>query len=232
MTPDHQPDIRSMFDRIAGVYDAMNLLISGFQEPRWRRAAAMATRPRPGMRVLDVACGTGTLSRELLRHVSPGGYVLGIDFAPRMIAIARRRARDSAALDFQLGDALQLPVPDESFDAATIAFGMRNLADHARGFAELHRTVRPGGRVVCLEISRPRTPAGRFVALWFDRAVPILGRLIGHGDAYAYLVRSARAYPEPDRMATVMRRAGLEDVRWRPLAAGLVTLHVGRRPSS
>jgi demethylmenaquinone methyltransferase / 2-methoxy-6-polyprenyl-1,4-benzoquinol methylase len=232
MTPDRQPDIRSMFDRIAGVYDAMNLLISGFQEPRWRRAAAMATSPRPGMRVLDVACGTGTLSRELLRHVSPGGYVLGIDFAPRMIASARRRARDLLGLDFEIGDALQLPVPDDSFDAATIAFGMRNLPDYSRGFAELRRAVRPGGRVVCLEISRPRTLPGRFLGVWFERIVPILGRLIGHGDAYSYLVRSVRAYPDPDRVAAIMRGAGLEDVRWRPLAAGLVTLHVGRRPSS
>lgn len=220
--------IREMFDRIAGVYDGMNALISGWQEPRWRRRAVREAALAPGMRALDVACGTGKVAAALHRHVSPGGAVVGVDVSTGMIELARAKVA-RAGLTFVVGDALSLPVEDGAFDAATIAFGMRNLADYRRGFAEMRRAVRPDGRVVCLEIARPRGWAGRLIGRWFDHAVPFLGRIVGHGDAYAYLVRSVQEYPSPERIAEIMREAGLSQVRWFGLSGGMVTIHVGTR---
>ena len=222
--------IRDMFDRIAGVYDGMNALISGFQEPRWRRRAVREAALGPGMRALDVACGTGKVSADLAAAVGPGGEVVGVDISPRMIDRARERY-ERLGLTFVVGDALALPVEDATFDAATIAFGMRNLADYRQGFAELCRAVRPGGRVVCLEIARPRRLLGRLIVRWFDHVVPLVGRLVGQGGAYAYLVRSVRSYPDPDRIAAIMAEAGLRDVRWTGLSGGIVTIHVGTRPA-
>jgi len=226
------PDrIREMFDTISSVYDPMNTIISGFQEPRWRRRAIEAAALRPGMSALDVATGTGKVARGLWRAVQPGGEVTGVDFADGMLAVARRRHGDAAGLRFVQGDALALPVEDGTFDAATIAFGMRNLADYRRGFGEMRRVVRPGGRVVCLEIARPTGRVARAAQAWFDLAVPILGRVAGQGNAYSYLVSSTQDYPEPARVAALMRDAGLEAVRWETLTLGIVTLHVGRRPA-
>ncbi len=185
-----------MFDRIAPVYDGMNAAISGFQEPRWRRRAVRSAALRPGMRALDIACGTGKV------------------------------------LIFEVGDALSLGVEDGAFDAATIAFGMRNLADYRQGFAEMWRAVRPGGRVVCLEIARPTSRLGRVVQAWFDSVVPLIGRLVGQGAAYAYLVRSTKSYPSPKRISEIMTEVGLEQVRWSALSGGIVTIHVGLRPSA
>jgi len=219
--------ISEMFDRIAGVYDGMNLLISGFQEPRWRRRAVTETGLRPGERALDVACGTGKVTLDLYRSVQPGGEALGIDAAPRMIEAADARKEGAAGLRFEVADALSLPVEDDAFDAATIAFGMRNLADYGRGFAEMARAVRPGGRVVCLEIARPSSRLGRLIASWFDHIVPLIGRLARQGDAYAYLVRSTKSYPAPDRIAAIMTENGLRDVRWVRMSGGIVTLHTG-----
>lgn len=216
-----------MFDRIARVYDPMNLAISAFQEPRWRRRAVRLTRTGPGDRVLDVATGTGKVAADLHRRVQPGGSVLGVDLSPGMIAVAQRRFGDRPGLTFVVGDALALPTQDATFDAATIAFGMRNLPDYGRGFAEMARSVRPGGRVVCLEIARPKRRIARLLQVWFDRIVPLIGRVIGQGGAYGYLVRSVRDYPDPDRIAAIMREVGLEDVRWTGMTLGMVTLHVG-----
>ena len=147
-----------------------------------------------------------------------------------MIRIARKRFGDRAGLDFVVGDALALPTEDGTFDAATIAFGMRNLPDYRQGFAELARSVRPGGRVVCLEIARPKRRLARMLQFWFDRIVPIVGRVAGQGGAYGYLVRSVKGYPDPDRIVEVMRDAGLEDVSWQGMTGGIVTLHVGSVP--
>jgi demethylmenaquinone methyltransferase/2-methoxy-6-polyprenyl-1,4-benzoquinol methylase len=208
----------------------MNAVISGFQEPRWRRRAVREARVGPGERALDVACGSGLVTLSLWKAVAPGGEALGIDFSPRMIETATERSPGRDGLSFAVGDALDLPVEDATFDAATIAFGMRNLADYRRGFAELRRAVRPGGRVVCLEIARPRSRIGRLIARWFDHVVPFIGRLVGQGDAYAYLVRSVQAYPDPDRIAAIMGEAGLAEVRWFPMSGGIVTIHVGTRP--
>ncbi len=224
------PEVRAMFDRISGVYDPMNLAISAFQEPYWRGRLVRATGLQPGMRALDVASGTGKVAADLQRRTQPEGRVVGIDISPGMIDIARRRFADRPGLTFEVGDALALPTEDGSFDAATIAFGMRNLPDYRRGFAEMARSVRPGGRVLCLEIARPRSRLARFMRWWFDRIVPLIGRVAGQGDAYSYLVRSVRAYPAPERIAEIMGEAGLVDVHWRGLTGGIVTLHVGTVP--
>ncbi len=219
--------VAEMFDRISGVYDGMNLAISGFQEPRWRRHAVHETRLGPGGRALDVACGTGKVTRDLWRAVQPGGSALGVDFSEGMIGLARDRAVGEEGLRFVVGDALALPVENAAFDAATIAFGMRNLADYRQGFAEMARAVRPGGRVVCLEIARPTSRLGKLIGRWFDSIVPLIGRLVGQGSAYAYLVQSTKGYPTPDEIARIMRSAGLRDVDWYGLSFGIVTIHTG-----
>jgi demethylmenaquinone methyltransferase/2-methoxy-6-polyprenyl-1,4-benzoquinol methylase len=223
-------EVREMFDRIARVYDPMNLVISAFQEPRWRRQLVRGARLRPGGSALDVATGTGKVAADLRRRAGTGGHVLGVDLSPGMVAIARRRFTDRPGLEFVVGDALALPTEDGTFDAATIAFGMRNLPDYRRGFEEMARSVRPGGRVLCLEIARPRSRLARFMRWWFDRIVPLMGRVAGQGSAYAYLVRSVQAYPAPERIAEIMTEAGLVDVRWRGLTGGIVTLHEGTVP--
>jgi demethylmenaquinone methyltransferase/2-methoxy-6-polyprenyl-1,4-benzoquinol methylase len=208
----------------------MNLVISAFQEPRWRKRAVKLTAIQPGDRVVDVATGTGKVAADLHARAQPGGRVLGIDISPAMIGVAKRRFADRPGLDFEVGDALALPTEDGSFDAATIAFGMRNLPDYAKGFSELARSVRPGGRVVCLEIARPTSRPARVLQFWFDKIVPLVGRIAGQGGAYGYLVRSVKGYPSPDRIAEIMREVGLEDVSWRPMSGGIVTLHVGTVP--
>jgi demethylmenaquinone methyltransferase/2-methoxy-6-polyprenyl-1,4-benzoquinol methylase len=215
-----------MFDRIAPVYDAMNTVMTAGLDARWRRAAAAATRLGPAMSAIDVACGTGALTRELVRRVGPAGRVVGVDVSAAMLERARRAG---SGIVYLRADALALPEGDASFDAATIAFGLRNVSDYERCLREMVRVTRPGGRVVVLELA---TPTGRFgralAAAWFERIVPALGRAAGRADAYRYLPLSVRSYPPPDAVADLMRAAGLREVRWRRLAPGLVTLHAGR----
>lgn len=225
-----QPEVQVMFDRIAPRYDLMNLLISAFQEPRWRRRLVANARLRPGGSAVDVASGTGKVAADLYARVQPGGRVRGVDLSPGMTAVAQRRFAGRPGLEYVVGDALALPTEDAAFDAATIAFGMRNLPDYRRGFEEMARSVRPGGRVLCLEIARPRSRLARFMRWWFDRIVPLIGRVAGQGSAYGYLVRSVQAYPAPERIAEIMREAGLVDVAWQGLTGGIVTLHEGTVP--
>ncbi|MEO5919389.1 MAG: ubiquinone/menaquinone biosynthesis methyltransferase [Candidatus Limnocylindrales bacterium] len=229
-------EVGAMFDRIARTYDPLNALISGFQEPRWRARLVASCRLEPGMAALDVATGTGAVARDLARRVGPSGRVVGVDISLGMLEIARSRAAAGILTgatpisSYLVGDAMALPVEDATFDAATIAFGMRNLPDYERGFAEMARAVRPGGVVACLEIARPASMVGRLGRIWFERVVPSIGRLAGQGDAYRYLVASVRAYPAPEQIAETMRRAGLVDVAWTAMTFGMVTLHTGRRP--
>lgn len=220
--------VAAMFDRIARRYDAMNRLISGFQEPRWRRQLVAAARLSTGMSAVDVASGTGKVATSLADAVGTFGRVVGVDVSPGMVELARRRSFDRVELEFVLGDAMALPLEDAMFDAATIAFGMRNLPDYVRGFAEMTRVVRPGGVVACLEIARPTSLVGRVGRVWFERGVPVVGRLVGEAEAYRYLVESVRSYPPPEAIAETMRGVGLEDVAWRPMLFGMVTLHAGR----
>lgn len=229
--PAPTPEVAAMFDRLARRYDTMNSVISGFQEPRWRRRLVRATGLEPGMSAIDVATGSGKVAGSVADIVGTFGHVVGVDVSQRMIELARSRTADRVELEFIVGDAMALPADDATFDAATIAFGMRNLPDYRRGFGEMLRVVRPGGRVACLEIARPRSLVGRLAGLWFDHGVPVAGRLIGEAEAYRYLVESVRGYPPPGEIAELMREVGLVDVTWQPMLFGMITLHAGRRPS-
>ena len=224
-----QPErVREMFDRISPSYDRMNMLMSMGRDGRWRRLAVRASGIGPGGQALDVCCGTGDLAIELRRVAGPSGRVVGLDFSPQMLAVAGRKC---PAVEWVQGDALALPFADGVFDAATVGFGVRNLADLDRGFAELARVVRPGGRVVCLEMSTPPVVIRPFSQVWTDRGVPVLGRLVARDpDAYRYLPESVHRFPPAAEVAGVMRRAGLAGVGYRRLMLGVVALHVGTVP--
>jgi demethylmenaquinone methyltransferase/2-methoxy-6-polyprenyl-1,4-benzoquinol methylase len=210
-----------MFDRIAPVYDLMNRAMTGGLDLRWRRLAA-AGAVRPGDDVLDAACGTGDLALADLR--AGAARVTGLDFSPRMLDRARRKAPSIAWVQ---GDLLALPFADGSFDAATIGFGIRNVADLERGLSELRRVLRPGGRLAILELTRPRGLLRPFFALWFDRLVPLAGRLLPGGSAYSYLPESVRRFPGAEELVELVGRAGFADVRFRLLAGSIVALHTG-----
>jgi demethylmenaquinone methyltransferase/2-methoxy-6-polyprenyl-1,4-benzoquinol methylase len=220
-----EDQVRAMFDRIAGVYDRMNSVMTAGLHHQWRRRAADLAAVGPGSRVLDVATGTGDLAIELAGRVAPGGEVIGSDFSERMLELARAKA---PGIDFEQANALALPYPDDRFDAATVGFGARNFADLEQGLSEMARVVRPGGRVVVLEITTPtKPPLSTFYRQWFDRVVPALGRLGGDADAYSYLPSSVRRFPGPRDLAATMERAGLEHIRWILTAGGIIAVHVG-----
>lgn len=224
------PDqVRAMFDRITPAYDRMNRIMSLGMDGSWRALAVRASGVTPGDSALDVCCGTGDLAIELLDAVSTRGRVVGLDFSQAMLDAARAK---SSQVEWVRGDALALPFADGEFAVATIGFGMRNLADPLRGFAELARVVRPGGRVVCLELTDPPAWAAPFARLWTDRAVPLLGRVVAREtDAYRYLPASVHRFPPADELAAVMGRAGLRRVRYRRLSGGAVAVHVGTVPA-
>ena len=212
--------VRSMFDRISPVYDAMNRTMTMGLDQRWRRATVAAV-VQPGDRVLDACCGTGDLAVAALQA---GATVTGLDFSERMLERARHKSDE---IEWVRGDAEKLPFEDASFDAATVGFGVRNLADLERGLAELRRVLRPGGRVAILEITKPSGLLAPFYRLWFDGFVPLLGKVLPGGSAYTYLPASVRRFPGPDQLAGLLRGAGFEDVRWRTFAGGIVALHIG-----
>lgn len=303
--------VRSMFDRIASVYDPLNTAMTAGLHHRWRTRAADLACVGPGSRVLDVASGTGDLALELARRVAPDGEVVGSDFSEAMLDIARAKAvrrfgagalaerrapghRDAGgnapddreadghapddreadghapddreadghaldgagagqappvALRFEWADALQLPYPDESFDAATVGFGARNFSDLGRGLREMARVVRPGGRVVVLEFTTPtRPPLSIFYKVWFDRVVPLLGRItaplvallpkrgsrsdgeVTIAQAYTYLPSSVKRFLAPAELAAELERAGLTDIRYITTAGGIVVIHVATVP--
>jgi demethylmenaquinone methyltransferase / 2-methoxy-6-polyprenyl-1,4-benzoquinol methylase len=222
-----EPQVRAMFDRIASFYDVMNSVMTAGLHHRWRARAADLAAVGPGDRALDVATGTGDLAVELARRVGPSGEVVGSDFSEAMLDRARAKA---PGLRFEWGNALELPYPDAGFDAATVGFGARNFADLDRGLAEMARVVRPGGRVVVLEITTPTTaPLSTFYRLWFDRVVPVLGRATGEEQAYSYLPESVKRFPEPEGVAAALARAGLGEIRWILTAGGIIAIHVGTR---
>jgi demethylmenaquinone methyltransferase/2-methoxy-6-polyprenyl-1,4-benzoquinol methylase len=218
------PDaVRGMFDRIAPVYDAMNHVMTAGLDRRWRRLAVSEV-VWPGDRVLDACCGTGDLAVAAERR---GGRVVGLDFSEPMLERARRK---SGAIEWVRGDALALPFGDGEFDAATVGFGVRNLADLEGGLEELARVLRPGGKLAVLEITRPNGVLKPFFNLWFDVLVPLAGRILPGGEAYTYLPASVRRFPGPDDLSRLFEHAGFEDVRYRLLGGGIVALHVGTRP--
>jgi demethylmenaquinone methyltransferase/2-methoxy-6-polyprenyl-1,4-benzoquinol methylase len=225
-----EPQVRAMFDRIAGFYDVMNSVMTAGLHHDWRRRAVDLAEVAPGDRVLDVATGTGDLALELARRVGPQGAVVASDFSEEMLARAQAKAVDAAApVTVEWGNALELPYADGEFAAATVGFGARNFSDLDRGLSEMARVVRPGGRVVVLEITTPtRPPLSSFYRLWFDRVVPLIGRLAGDPEAYSYLPSSVKRFPGPHELAARMDRCGL-DVRYVVTAGGIIALHVGTR---
>jgi demethylmenaquinone methyltransferase/2-methoxy-6-polyprenyl-1,4-benzoquinol methylase len=233
--------IAAMFGRIVPHYDLMNRLMTAGLDRRWRRLAAAEAPLSPDDRALDVCCGTGDLSFALAERW-PGCAVTGLDFTAEMLDRARqkgarRRGADATtgarAPDFVQGDVLALPFADGEFAAVTVGWGVRNVPDLPRALAEMSRVTRPGGRVVCLESTRPPGGFGRrFHGVWFDRVVPALGRLVaGEDSAYQYLPASVQDFPDADGLAALMARAGLGGVRYRRLGFGAVALHVGVKPA-
>ena len=221
-----------MFDRIAGAYDLLNKAMTVGMDARWRERAADRAELEPGDSALDVCCGTGDLAVELRRRVGATGRVVGCDFSEPMLELARDKSDrlELSDIEFEWADALELPFRDGSFDAVTVGFGVRNLVDVEGGVAELARVLRPGGRLVILEITQPRrAPLSYFYALWFDRLVPQLGKLAGDSAAYSYLPESVRTFPPPEQLAAMMDRAGLKEIRWTLLAGGIIAIHSGAR---
>jgi demethylmenaquinone methyltransferase/2-methoxy-6-polyprenyl-1,4-benzoquinol methylase len=228
--PSPPETVRRMFARIAARYDVMNTLMTAGLDARWRRAAVAAAGLAPGMRVLDLACGTGMLARAAAAAVGHRGEVVGVDAVPAMLDRARRvpPQRGAAPIRWENGDALALSGDDAGFDAVLIGFGLRNLSDYGAALREMARVTRPGGRVVVLEIATPRARLPRMLyGTWFRRVVPALGGLVGRGTAYTYLPASLDTYPPPEVVAELMAAAGLGRVRWRWLTGGMTTLHVG-----
>jgi demethylmenaquinone methyltransferase / 2-methoxy-6-polyprenyl-1,4-benzoquinol methylase len=213
--------VRSMFDRISGVYDLMNQVMTAGLHHQWRRRAADLAQAGPGAEILDVATGTGDLAIEMAGR---GATVVGSDFSEEMLARAREKR---PAITWEWANAMELPYADDRFDAATVGFGARNFSDLARGVREMARVVRPGGRVVVLEITTPtKPPLSTFFRVWFDSIVPALGR-IADSEAYVYLPNSVKRFPAPEGLAAVMDDAGLRDIRWILTAGGIIAIHVG-----
>src|SRR3970040_869301 len=210
--------VRTMFDRIAPVSDAVNRVMSARLDRRWRGLA-----PRevvwPGDRVLEACWGTGELAVEAERR---GGRVVGLDFSERMLERARRK---SGTIEWVQGDALALPFADGEFDAVTVGFGVRNLEDLELGLRELGRVLRPGGRIAVLEITRPRGLLRPFFRLWLAVLVPLAGRVLPGGKAYTYLPASVKRFPGPEDLSRLLEEAEFHDVRFRLLGGGVVALH-------
>ncbi|HKW60574.1 MAG TPA: class I SAM-dependent methyltransferase [Candidatus Dormibacteraeota bacterium] len=217
--------VRSMFDRIARRYDRVNTVISMGTDGGWRRRAARATGLRAGGSALDVACGSGKLTAELAKIAGPTGRVVGLDFSPRMLEVARR---EHAGLEFLEGDALNLPFDAASFDAATIAFGLRNLADPVRGLREMTRVAR---RAVVLEFVRPAPGlVGGAYRVYLRTLLPAIGGFLsGEPSAYRYLSDTVDSYRTPEDLAAMARQAGWADVRYTGLAMGTVGIVSGAR---
>ena len=231
-SPDFAGQVNRMFDRVAGRYDALNSVMTAGLHHRWRERAAARTELGPGDSALDICCGTGDLALELSKLVTPDGHVVGCDFSEPMLDLAREKAaeRSTSGVRFEWADALELPYDGERFDAVTVGFGVRNLADLDRGLREMARVLKPGGRAVILEITQPtRPPLSLFYSLWFDRVVPLLGTISSDPEAYSYLPESVRSFPDPRGLAGKMDDAGFKGIRYTVLAGGIIAIHSGVR---
>jgi demethylmenaquinone methyltransferase / 2-methoxy-6-polyprenyl-1,4-benzoquinol methylase len=214
-------EVAAMFDDVAERYDVTNDVLSLGQDRRWRRAVLAAVAPEPGHRVLDLAAGTGTSS---LPFVFAGAVTIPCDFSVGMLKVGKR---ERPRLPFVAGDAMRLPFADETFDAATIAFGLRNVADPVAGLAEMHRVTRPGGRLVVCEFSTPTfAPFRRIYDRYLMRALPALATKVSSDpESYVYLAESIEAWPDQQALAQVVAEAGWRSVQIRNLSGGVVALH-------
>lgn len=224
--------VQDLFRRVAPRYDFLNRLLSFRRDVAWRRFTARQAGLGPGGSVLDVATGTGDLAFDLAAVVGREGRVVGLDLTEEMLVRARRKADKLGLGDvctFVQGNALDLPFGENEFDAATIAFGLRNVVDRERCLLEMKRVVRPGGRVLVLEFSRPVWPVFRQVyLLYFRYVLPWIGRLIqGDPDTYRYLPETVLAFPDQEALAAMMRELGFRNVRYHNLTGGICTLHIG-----
>ena len=229
--------IKEMFDHIAPRYDFLNRLLSLRRDVYWRREMVKALSVPAAGRILDAACGTGDVMIELARQSKAGGQMVGLDFAPRMLAVARPKLHsltDSAQISLVAGNSLALPFLPASFDAATIAFGIRNIMDRKAALSQFYHHLKPGGCLAVLELATPRQ---RFLktmyATYFERILPAVGGFFSSNRmAYKYLPASVLRFPEPAVFAGLMRTAGFRDIRWRRLTMGLATLHIGIKPAN
>jgi demethylmenaquinone methyltransferase/2-methoxy-6-polyprenyl-1,4-benzoquinol methylase len=228
---DHGARVREMFARIAQRYDLLNHLLSANTDKRWRRVVAERVRSKidPGSSILDVACGTGDLSIQLFETLQ--GRIVGLDFCGPMLEIARRKTDQ---VTFVEADALQLPFSDRAFDAVTIAFGLRNLADTEQGLKELLRVIKPGGWLAILEFSKPKSRSFRqLFDFYFKRLLPQIGGLVsGARSAYQYLPDSVVKFPDQVGLAGLMQSTGFLNVEWENLTGGVAAIHLGQRAFS
>lgn len=235
-TGPHPAQTQALFAAVAPTYDLLNDLLSLGLHRRWRRRAAQLAMLSPGGWALDVCSGTGDFASVLADHVGPTGVVVGVDFCEPMLRLAQRKAasrrttnREACTPFAVLGDALALPFPNATFDAATVGFGVRNVQDLHKAFSEMARVVKPGGRVVCLELARPSIrPLSSLYYIYFRKILPRIGQLVhGRLENYAYLPQSLDRFPHRAELAQIMRDAGLRDVRVLDLTGGIVAVHYG-----
>lgn len=231
--------VQALFDQIAEQYDRINQVMSAGQWRRWHRVFAQHTGLRPGMRSLDVACGTGDLAMLTAAQVGPTGRVVGVDFAEQMLAVGRRRVAASpfaGLIDLRSGNAMALDLPDGSFDCATIGWALRNVKDIGQVLREMHRVLKPGGRAVALEAARPANPlvrAGFF--LYWKAGIPLIDWLVLRARRqavvrpYTYLSRSLDTFPSPVALAGLFQAAGFRDTGYVPLNLGTVCIHFGAK---
>lgn len=231
---EHARRVQAMFAGIAGRYDFLNHFLSANSDKRWRRLVARKLQPvlqQAKTRALDVACGTGDLSLAIEKET--GAQVIGTDFCRPMLAIAARKAIAGASvIPFVEGDALSLPFIDCSFDAVSIAFGLRNLSSVEGGLQELWRVLKPGGRAAILEFSKPIVPGFRFLfQFYFTRVLPRIGGLVsGSRGAYEYLPNSVSRFPDQKKLVALMQAAGFSEIEYQNLTGGIAALHLGTRP--
>lgn len=225
--------IGEMFSSIAPRYDFLNRLLSAGRDRLWRRKAVESVLPKRGGRHLDVATGTADVALEIFRQKGMGAFVAGSDISMEMMRIGRIKAARAGARDriaFVRAPAEALPFRDGAFDSASAAFGIRNVVDRTRGLAEMCRVVRPGGRVVILEFSRPESALfGSLYQSYFAKVLPRIGGLLSRRSAYEYLPDSVQAFPDPADFDEMMKKAGCRKVERRPLTFGIVTLYIGEK---
>jgi len=216
-------DVSKMFDDVAHRYDFLNDLLSLGRTKAWRRFVTAIISPKPGMKILDIAAGTGSSSKPL---VDKGADVIALDFSEGMLAAGRKRHKD---IKFQQGDALNLPFAENRFDVTTISFGLRNTSDTTAALKDALRVTKKGGRIVVCEFSHPTNKVFRFIYLkYLMRALPVIAKRISKNPAaYIYLAESIQAWPNQSSLAQVMRQAGWETVSWQDLTFGIVAVHIG-----